>query len=154
MPSPFVSGNFWPDGGHQRGASSRPSRNGARQVQAEAAVAHVVSIGSCRAHDGNLISPSSWANNFTGRRRLGLCYSSPARGPPRATWAPTCLGGKVAKLPERSFDGKRGLNWQITPRAVIDGIAARGEEARRAVEAMLTMRKIDIAATEAARAGA
>jgi predicted 3-demethylubiquinone-9 3-methyltransferase (glyoxalase superfamily) len=46
-----------------------------------------------------------------------------------------------------------GLSWQITPRALTDALAAGGGEARRAFEAMMTMRKVDIAAIEAARRG-
>jgi predicted 3-demethylubiquinone-9 3-methyltransferase (glyoxalase superfamily) len=46
-----------------------------------------------------------------------------------------------------------GLSWQITPRALIDALAAGGGEAKRAFEAMMTMKKIDIAAVEAARRG-
>ncbi|TWI65410.1 2-polyprenyl-6-hydroxyphenyl methylase/3-demethylubiquinone-9 3-methyltransferase [Pseudoduganella lurida] len=49
---------------------------------------------------------------------------------------------------------KWGLSWQITPRALM---AALGDPdpaaAKRAFEAMMTMRKIDIAAIEAARRG-
>ena len=47
-----------------------------------------------------------------------------------------------------------GLSWQITPRALTD--AMRGPDraaAKRAFEAMMTMRKIDIATIEAARRG-
>ena len=46
-----------------------------------------------------------------------------------------------------------GLNWQITPRALTDALAAGGDEARRAFEAMMTMGKIDIAAIQKARRG-
>jgi 2-polyprenyl-6-hydroxyphenyl methylase/3-demethylubiquinone-9 3-methyltransferase len=47
-----------------------------------------------------------------------------------------------------------GLSWQITPRALIDALAAPDPAAaRRAFEAMMTMRKIDIAAIEKALAG-
>jgi len=46
-----------------------------------------------------------------------------------------------------------GLSWQITPRALTDALAAAGGEAKRAFEAMMTMKKIDIAAIEAARRG-
>ena len=47
-----------------------------------------------------------------------------------------------------------GLNWQITPRALTDGMADPDPAVRRRVfEAMMTMRKIDIAAIEAARRG-
>ena len=46
-----------------------------------------------------------------------------------------------------------GLSWQITPRVLTDALAAGGDEARRAFEAMMTMGKIDHAAIEAARRG-
>ena len=46
-----------------------------------------------------------------------------------------------------------GISWQITPRALTDALAAGGDEARRAFEAMMTMTRIDIAAIEAARRG-
>ena len=46
-----------------------------------------------------------------------------------------------------------GLSWQITPRVLIDAIAAGGDEARRAFEAMMPMTKVDIATIEAARRG-
>ena len=46
-----------------------------------------------------------------------------------------------------------GLSWQITPRALTDALAAGGGEAKRAFEAMMPMKKIDIATIEAARRG-
>jgi predicted 3-demethylubiquinone-9 3-methyltransferase (glyoxalase superfamily) len=46
-----------------------------------------------------------------------------------------------------------GLNWQITPRALTEALAAGGDEAKRAFEAMMPMTKIDVARIEAARAG-
>jgi predicted 3-demethylubiquinone-9 3-methyltransferase (glyoxalase superfamily) len=46
-----------------------------------------------------------------------------------------------------------GVSWQITPRVLTEAMAAGGEEARRAFEAMLTMKRIDVAAIEAARRG-
>jgi predicted 3-demethylubiquinone-9 3-methyltransferase (glyoxalase superfamily) len=47
-----------------------------------------------------------------------------------------------------------GFSWQITPRALMDGMADPDRAAaKRAMEAMMTMRKIDIAAIEAARRG-
>ena len=48
---------------------------------------------------------------------------------------------------------KWGISWQITPRALIDAFAAGGGEAKRAFEAMLPMKKIDVATIEAARRG-
>ncbi len=46
-----------------------------------------------------------------------------------------------------------GISWQITPRALTDAMAAGGDEAKRAFEAMMKMKKIDVAAIEAARRG-
>jgi predicted 3-demethylubiquinone-9 3-methyltransferase (glyoxalase superfamily) len=45
------------------------------------------------------------------------------------------------------------VSWQITPRVLTEAMAAGGDEAKRAFEAMMGMRKIDIAAIEAARRG-
>jgi predicted 3-demethylubiquinone-9 3-methyltransferase (glyoxalase superfamily) len=44
-----------------------------------------------------------------------------------------------------------GVNWQITPRTLTEALAAGGDEARRAFAAMMTMRKIDVAAIDRAR---
>lgn len=46
-----------------------------------------------------------------------------------------------------------GISWQITPQVLTEALAAGGDEAKRAFEAMMTMRKIDVAAIEAARRG-
>jgi predicted 3-demethylubiquinone-9 3-methyltransferase (glyoxalase superfamily) len=46
-----------------------------------------------------------------------------------------------------------GISWQITPRTLTDALAAGGGEAKRAFEAMMTMKKIDIATIDAARRG-
>jgi predicted 3-demethylubiquinone-9 3-methyltransferase (glyoxalase superfamily) len=46
-----------------------------------------------------------------------------------------------------------GLFWQITPRALTRAMVAGGAEAKRAFEAMMEMKKIDIAKIEAARHG-
>jgi predicted 3-demethylubiquinone-9 3-methyltransferase (glyoxalase superfamily) len=47
-----------------------------------------------------------------------------------------------------------GISWQITPRALTEAIADPDRlAAKRAFEAMMTMRKIDIATIEAARRG-
>jgi 2-polyprenyl-6-hydroxyphenyl methylase/3-demethylubiquinone-9 3-methyltransferase len=49
---------------------------------------------------------------------------------------------------------KWGISWQITPRALLEAIADPDPAAaRRAFDAMMTMRRIDIAAIEAARRG-
>ena len=46
-----------------------------------------------------------------------------------------------------------GLSWQITPRVLTQALATGGDVAKRAFEAMMAMRKIDIAAIEAAVRG-
>lgn len=48
---------------------------------------------------------------------------------------------------------KWGVSWQITPRTLVEGLAAGGDEAKRAFDAMMTMQKIDVAAIDAARRG-
>lgn len=46
---------------------------------------------------------------------------------------------------------KWGVSWQITPRVLTQALKAGGAEAKRAFDAMMNMRKIDVAAIEAAR---
>jgi predicted 3-demethylubiquinone-9 3-methyltransferase (glyoxalase superfamily) len=46
-----------------------------------------------------------------------------------------------------------GVYWQITPRTLTDAMIAGGAEAKRAFEAMMPMKKIDVAAIDAARRG-
>ena len=48
---------------------------------------------------------------------------------------------------------KWGISWQITPRVLTDALAIGGDEAKRAFDAMMEMKKIDIAAIEVARRG-
>jgi predicted 3-demethylubiquinone-9 3-methyltransferase (glyoxalase superfamily) len=48
---------------------------------------------------------------------------------------------------------KWGFSWQITPRRLLELTGGGGERAKRAFQAMMTMRKIDIAKIEAAAAG-
>jgi predicted 3-demethylubiquinone-9 3-methyltransferase (glyoxalase superfamily) len=46
-----------------------------------------------------------------------------------------------------------GFSWQITPRVLIESFNAGGDRAKRAFEAMMPMKKIDVAAIEAAVEG-
>jgi 2-polyprenyl-6-hydroxyphenyl methylase/3-demethylubiquinone-9 3-methyltransferase len=47
-----------------------------------------------------------------------------------------------------------GLSWQITPRVLLDAVTGPDRAAaKRVFEAMMTMKKIDVAAIEAARRG-
>ena len=48
---------------------------------------------------------------------------------------------------------KWGLSWQITPRVLTEALAKGGDVAKRAFEAMMQMKKIDVAAIEAALRG-
>ena len=48
---------------------------------------------------------------------------------------------------------KWGLSWQITPRTLTEAMSAGGAEAKRAFDAMMTMKKIDVAKIDAARRG-
>jgi predicted 3-demethylubiquinone-9 3-methyltransferase (glyoxalase superfamily) len=48
---------------------------------------------------------------------------------------------------------KWGISWQITPKVLIDAVTAGGEKAKRAFEAMMPMKKIDVATIEAAIRG-
>jgi predicted 3-demethylubiquinone-9 3-methyltransferase (glyoxalase superfamily) len=45
---------------------------------------------------------------------------------------------------------KWGISWQITPRVLTEALATGGDTARRAFGAMMSMRKIDVAAIETA----
>ncbi len=46
-----------------------------------------------------------------------------------------------------------GLSWQITPSTLTEAMAKGGEEAKRAFEAMMKMKKIEVAVIDAARRG-
>ena len=48
---------------------------------------------------------------------------------------------------------KWGISWQITPRTLIEAQMAGGDEAKRAFDAMMTMKKIDVAVIDTARRG-
>jgi predicted 3-demethylubiquinone-9 3-methyltransferase (glyoxalase superfamily) len=48
---------------------------------------------------------------------------------------------------------KWGISWQITPRALTEAMGKGGEAAKRAFDAMMTMKKIDVAAIVAASRG-
>ena len=48
---------------------------------------------------------------------------------------------------------KWGVSWQITPRVLTEALAAGGEIAKRAFQAMMPMKKIDVAEIKAAVRG-
>jgi predicted 3-demethylubiquinone-9 3-methyltransferase (glyoxalase superfamily) len=45
------------------------------------------------------------------------------------------------------------VSCQITPRTLTEALAVGGDEAKRAFDAMMDMKKIDVATIEAARRG-
>jgi predicted 3-demethylubiquinone-9 3-methyltransferase (glyoxalase superfamily) len=49
---------------------------------------------------------------------------------------------------------KWGVSWQITPRVLTEALAAGGDHAKRAFDAMMGMKKIDLGAIKAARRAA
>ncbi|MES2409429.1 MAG: VOC family protein [Patescibacteria group bacterium] len=48
---------------------------------------------------------------------------------------------------------KWGISWQITPKTLTEAMAIGGDEAKRAFDAMMTMKKIDVTVIDAARRG-
>ncbi len=46
-----------------------------------------------------------------------------------------------------------GVSWQIVPRTLMEAFAVGGAETKRAFDAMMTMKKIDVSAIEKARRG-
>lgn len=48
---------------------------------------------------------------------------------------------------------KWGISWQITPKALTNAMMAGGDGAKRAFEAMMSMKKLDVATIEAAVRG-
>ena len=46
---------------------------------------------------------------------------------------------------------KWGVSWQITPRTLTEAMTGGGDEAKRAFEAMMKMKKIDVATIDKAR---
>lgn len=48
---------------------------------------------------------------------------------------------------------KWGVSWQITPKVLTDSLRGGGDKAKRAFEAMMPMKKIDVAAIEKAVTG-
>ena len=46
-----------------------------------------------------------------------------------------------------------GISWQITPRVLTQALSIGGDEAKRAFQAIMGMKKIDVAAIETARRG-
>ena len=48
---------------------------------------------------------------------------------------------------------KWGISWQITPRTLTEAMAKGGDEAKRAFDAMMKMKKINVATIDSARRG-
>jgi predicted 3-demethylubiquinone-9 3-methyltransferase (glyoxalase superfamily) len=67
-------------------------------------------------------------------------------------WEKLTDGG--AEAPCGWCKDRYGLSWQVTPEGIDDLYAGDPEAAARTIQAMFRMRKLDIAALEAAHAGA
>ena len=82
------------------------------------------------------------------RRESFVCFSvvSAQKQPFRFRPIPA-----TAAVPPTAAENRWGISWQITPRALTEAMAKGGAEAKRAFDAMMTMRKIDVAKIEAAR---
>jgi uncharacterized protein YbaA (DUF1428 family) len=60
---------------------------------------------------------------------------------------------KATEDEDVGYMDKWGISWQITSRVLTQAMAQGGDVAKRAFEAMMTMKKIDVAAIEAAVRG-
>jgi predicted 3-demethylubiquinone-9 3-methyltransferase (glyoxalase superfamily) len=89
------------------------------------------------------------------RARRGLHSASPARNTDDQQETDHYWNAIVGNGGQESACGwckdKWGVSWQITPRTLTEALAAGGNEAKRAFEAMMDMKKIDVDAIEAAR---
>ena len=126
-------------------AGPRPIRRGELEVASHSGTASYLSRGT-----RSRLVPSIRIDRV-GPARLGACRWMTR--PKLRLWNAIVRNGG-----EESECGwcrdKWGLSWQITPRALVDAISDPDPAAaKRAFEAMMTMRKIDIAAIEAARQG-
>ena len=88
--------------------------------------------------------------NPRGRRRDSRGVRRQLLAAPIAHLLLACPRGECVRLVQRT---RWGLHWQITPRVLTEALAAGGAEAKRAFAAMMPMKKIDVAAIEAARRG-
>ena len=98
-------------------------------------------------HQGSLIAAGA-------RQQDDEILSSPRRPKGKSLWnAIISNGGQES--PCGWCKDRWGLSWQITPRALTNAVmGADPAAAQRAFDAMMTMKKIDFTAIEAARRGA
>ena len=104
----------------------------------------------------NSPSPEPRVSASTAARRSSTTKPSRSRSRPTIRAKPTAIGTPSSAMAGSACGwckDRWGVSWQITPRVLTEALAARGEEARRAFEAMMEMRKIDVAAIKAARRG-
>src|SRR5215210_2003190 len=111
--------------------------------------------------------PASWAGGHAVPIRAGRPVAS-VRGQ-RARWRAKTRSCTYQEETDRYWNAivgnggqesacgwcrdKGGISWQITPRVLTEAMAAGGNEAKRAFDAMMEMKKIDVAAIKAARRG-
>ena len=105
-----------------------------------------------------------YANTFP-QSSVGAVHRAPADYPDGKAGNALTVDFTVAGIPCIGLNGgqesqcgwckdKWGVSWQITPRVLTDALAKGGDAAKRAFEAMMPMKKIDVAAIEAAVRGA
>ena len=102
--------------------------------------------------------PAFLVSALTAVPRSSITKPSRSRSPPTISTRPTATGTpSSANGGQESECGwckdKWGVSWQITPRVLTEALAAGGDEAKRAFDAMMGMKKIDVAAIKAARRG-
>ena len=90
--------------------------------------------------------------------RSSITKPSRSRSPLTISKRPTATGTPSSAMAARRAQcgwckDKWGVSWQITPRVLTEALAAGGDEAKRAFDAMMGMKKIDVAAIKAARRG-
>ena len=71
----------------------------------------------------------------------------------RRRWRVSTLRSRFSRGSHSAAESRRGVSWQITPRVLTEALAAGGAEAKRAFDAMMEMKKIDVAKIEKARRG-
>ena len=139
----FYAATF-PDS-HVGPAANAPSDNPSTSAGAEITVDFTVL--------GRAFSGLNGGPNFTPNEAVSFMVVTEDQAATDRYW--TAIVGNGGRESDCGWcKDKWGFSWQITPRALLEALHGGGEGGKRAFEAMMTMRKIDVATIEAARAGA
>src|SRR3954452_15259058 len=101
--------------------------------------------------DGQRFTAINGGPQFTFDEAISFAIECADQAEIDAYWAKLTDGGEEG--PCGWLKDRFGLSWQVVPKGMGDYFAGDPDRARRAMEAMLQMKKIDIAAMEAAAAG-